>query len=163
PRKVEQYPPGMATTSQTLPLRTGCTSCLGTTTIQADGRIGACCGLGMRSIPELQIGHVATTTIAEADAEAEQDFLKRWIRLEGPERILAWAATHDPEIEWEGMYAHRCQACMRLYKDRRVRDVIAEHHEEKLADVVFGEWVLYHYEAGEDDGTPDGAYAGEGA
>ena len=66
--------------------------------------------------------------------------------MEGPERILEWASTHDPEIQWEDMYAHRCQACIRLYKDSRVKTVIQEHHQEKIADVLFNEWLLYHYE-----------------
>lgn len=39
----------------------------------------------------------------------------------------------------------RCQACIRLDKDPAVRNVIAEHHGEKLADVVAGEWLLYDY------------------
>jgi len=146
PRMVTKYPPGMAVSKTNLPIHTGCSSCLGTTTVQADGRIAACCGLGMRSIPELQLGHVRDTTIREADERGENDFLKRWIRVEGPEKILAWASRHDPEIVWEDMYAHRCQSCMRLYKDPKVRSVIREHHQEKIPDVIFSEWLLYHYE-----------------
>jgi hypothetical protein len=134
----------MATDRSNLAMHSGCTSYLGTTTIQANGQIGACCGLGMRQIPELQLGNVANTSIAEADSQAESDFLKRWIRVEGPEKILAWAADIDPQIEWEGMYAHRCQSCIRLYKDEKVRRVIREHHQEKLADVIFQEWLIYH-------------------
>jgi hypothetical protein len=92
------------------------------------------------------VGRVGVTTIGEADRAAEDDLLKRWIRVEGPERILAWASDHDASIEWENMYAHRCQACMRLYKDPAVRAVIATHYKEKVADVVAGEWLLYNYE-----------------
>jgi hypothetical protein len=113
----------------------------------------------MRSIPELQVGRIGEITIAEADRLGEDDFLKRWIQVEGPERILAWAATKDPEIQWEGMYAHRCQSCMRLYKDPKVRQVIADHHQEKMADVILGEFLLYEYDyARANDET-----AGEGA
>lgn len=101
--------------------------------------------LGEKLIPELQLGSIARTSIAEADAAGANDFLKRWIRVEGPERILAWAAGHDQSIEWEGMYAHHCQACLRLYKDPKVRRVITDHYAEKIADVAFKEWLLYHY------------------
>lgn len=144
PSRVESYPDGMAVTAETLPGVRGCDSVLGTVTVQADGAIGACCGLGMRLVPELRVGTVGETTIAEAFDEAEADLLKRWLRVEGPERILAWAATKDPSIEWEGMYAHRCQACLRLYRDDRVRDVVERHHAEKMPDVVFAEYLLYH-------------------
>ena len=71
--------------------------------------------------------------------------MKRWIRVEGPERILAWAADRDPSTEWEGMYAHHCQACLRLYKDEAVRTVIRDHHREKVADVVYAEYAMDHY------------------
>jgi hypothetical protein len=128
--------------ARTLPAHGGCDSVLSTTTVQADGTIAACCGIGMRLIPELQIGDIRSTPLVEADRRAGDDFLKRWIRVEGPERILAWAAVKDPAIEWEDMYAHRCQACLRLYQDPRVRQVIRDHHAEKIADVLYAEWLL---------------------
>lgn len=142
---VSRYPDGVAINRSTLSATRGCNSVLSTTTVEADGVIGACCGLGMRLIPELQLGTEDTTTLADADRRAADDFLKRWIRVEGPAKILAWAAEIDPEIKWENMYAHRCQACLRLYKDPRVRKVVREHHFQKLADVIFSEWLLYHY------------------
>lgn len=145
PTVLNAYRDGSTTNRDNVALRTGCTSILTTTAVQADGRIGACCGLGMRTIPELQVGTVEKTTVAEADETAANDFLKHWIRVEGPERILAWASEHDANIKWEDMYAHRCQACLRLYKDPAVRRVIAERYQEKIADVVAAEWLLYHY------------------
>jgi hypothetical protein len=150
PSIVHKYPDGIAANKTNLASFKGCDSVLSTTTVQADGRIAACCGLGMRLIPELQLGDVQDTELADAQQKAENDFLKRWIRAEGPERILDWASTHDPEIEWEDMYAHRCQACLRLYKDPKVRDVIAKHHKEKIADVLVTEWLLFHYQSNQD-------------
>ena len=105
---------------------TGCDSLLTATTVQANGIVSPCCGLGIRFVPELQVGHIDAGTIAQADDRARQDPLKQRIHEEGPERILAWAADRDPRIQWEDMYAHRCQACIRLYKDPMVRKVIAE-------------------------------------
>lgn len=155
PTVTNTYRDGATVNRENVATRTGCSSILSTTAVQADGRIGACCGLGMRTVPELQIGRVGQTTIAEADQAAEDDLLKRWIRVEGPERILAWASDHDPRIEWENMYAHRCQACMRLYKDPAVRDVIAKHYMEKVADVVAGEWLLYNYDSPPAQSAPE--------
>ena len=148
PSQVQEYPGDILANAGNLAMRSGCNSVLSTTTIEADGRIGACCGLGMRLIPELQLGAIADTSLADADREAGDDFLKRWIRVEGTEKILAWAATHDPEIEWENMYAHRCQACLRIYQDPKVRAVIRDHHQEKIADVMFGEWLLFRFNPG---------------
>jgi hypothetical protein len=80
----------------------------------------------------LHVGNIREIDLAEADRIAASDPLKQWIRSEGPERILAWAASHDPDIKWENMYAHRCQACIRLHKDRRVQEVITEHIAERI-------------------------------
>ena len=42
------------------------------------------------------------TSIAEAQRRAESDFLKLWLRVEGPERILAWAAQKYPDLPGRG-------------------------------------------------------------
>jgi len=145
PAKKENYPPGMAIDRNNLAKVRGCDSVIQTITVQADGRIGACCGLGMRLVPELQVGRIGEISLTEGFSEAEDDLLKRWIRAEGPERILAWAAEKDPSIKWEGMYAHRCQACIRLYRDPAVRRIIADQYIEKIPDIVFREFLLYEF------------------
>jgi hypothetical protein len=99
PSTIHKYPEGTAANRSNLAMRKGCDSILSTTTVQVDGTIAACCGLGMRLIPELQLGNVRDTELIDAQQKAENDFLKRWIRAEGQERILEWASTHDPEIE----------------------------------------------------------------
>lgn len=145
PTVVAEYPPGTKANASNVAGRSGCEGVLTTTTLQPNGQYAACCGLGMRLIPELQLGRADEMTLAAADERAANDFLKRWIRVEGPERILAWASEKDAAIEWEDMYAHRCQACLRLYQDKRVGAAIRNHYAEKVTDVTFGEWLLYRY------------------
>ncbi|WP_444846658.1 radical SAM protein [Duganella caerulea] len=144
-KQLEHYPEGLATNAANISRRLGCDSVINTTTVLADGKIMACCGLGTRTIPELEIGSVFEDTLATVRQRAESDFLKRWIRNEGPERILQWAATKDSGIKWEDQYAHRCQACKRLYTDPAVRAAIRAHHEEKILDVLFSEYYLYNF------------------
>lgn len=137
PGNVETYPEGTATNAENIGMRTGCDSILQTYVMQADGKIGSCCGLGMRIIPELHVGETrGEDFLNRAIEEAENDFLKVWMRYKGPEKILAWAAEKDPEIEWENMYAHRCQTCLRIYKDPRVVAVVREHYTEMYAEVL---------------------------
>ena len=137
PRDVEAYPEGVAANAENVGMRTGCDSILQTYVMQADGKIGSCCGLGMRIIPELHVGTLeGDGFLRQAVVEAENDFLKVWMRYKGPEKILEWAAEKDPDIEWENMYAHRCQACLRIYKDPKVVAVIREHYTEMYADVL---------------------------
>jgi MoaA/NifB/PqqE/SkfB family radical SAM enzyme len=145
PYEIEKYPDEIRTNKDNISLRTGCDDIFRTTTIEADGSIFCCCGIGARLIPELQVGNTTKDSLKIAEERAKADFLKHWISIEGPERIIEWASNFDPKIKWENMYSHRCQACMRLYSDERIRKVISEHYKEKITDVLFNEWLLYHY------------------
>ncbi len=146
PQEVGEYPEGITANRDNISMCRGCDSVLQTYVMEADGRIGACCGLGMRIVPELNVARAqGEGFLGHAVEEAENDFLKVWIRYKGPEKILAWAAEKDPEIEWEDIYAHRCQACLRLYKDPRVGKVIREHYTEVVADVLQCAWLDEEY------------------
>ena len=146
PSVIEEYPKGVAADRLSLKAHLTCNSVLQTYTVQADGKVGACCGIGMRAIPELNV-----TTVDEpgflkrAIEEAEDDFLKVWLHYKGPEQVLRWAATKDSSIHWEGLYAHRCQACARVYRDPAVAKVIHEHYEEVMADVLQSAWLDEEY------------------
>jgi hypothetical protein len=145
-----------------LEARGRCSEVLSTTTVQADGSISPCCGLGIRFLGDLKLGNVRDTSLATANRRAEADFLKRWIRAEGPERILAWASEHDPSIRWENLYAHQCHACMRVFRDAKVRSVVAAHAHEKREEIEFLETLLLPVEARPTEpdaasGAPDGS------
>jgi hypothetical protein len=100
----------------------------------------------MRLIDELNVAVAdGEGSLARAIDEAENDFLKLWIRYKGPEQILAWAAEKDPSIVWEGLYAHNCHACQRVYRDPRVAAVIRKHHEEVAAEVLQCAWIDERY------------------
>jgi organic radical activating enzyme len=129
------YPEGVAVTADNIGMRTGCQSVLHSYTLQADGGLTACCGLGVRTIPELRVGD-ENNDLVGAIEEAESDVLKLLVHYIGPEKLLRWAATKDPDIVWEGLYAHTCHACLRLYHDPRVGRVVNEHHRELLGDLV---------------------------
>ncbi|MFF4159384.1 radical SAM protein [Streptomyces sp. NPDC001678] len=136
------YPPENAVNRYNVGMRPGCDSVLQTYTIQADGRVGACCGLGMRTVPELNVGHVGRQgALRRAITDSEADFLKLWIHYEGPERIIAWASRHNPDIKWEDRYAHHCQFCLRLYHDDDVRQVVRDHWEEVISMVLQSAWL----------------------
>lgn len=140
--RTNRYPQGAAAQEDNIGLRMGCDSVLQTYTLQADGRIGACCGLGMRLIDELQVGLTSEPErLTTAIAAAETDFLKLWLHYSGPEKIIAWAAQHDKTIQWQGMYSHHCQFCQRLYHDPQVRAVVREHWQEVISEVLQAAWL----------------------
>lgn len=139
PSQPREYPPGVAVTRQNVASRSGCSSVLSSYTLQADDSLTACCGLGVRTVPELRL-HARrpdnTPDLAGAIAEAESDIMKLLLHYVGPEKILAWASEKNPDITWEGTYAHTCHACLRLYHDPMVRETIRDHYEELLTDLV---------------------------
>lgn len=135
------YAPGDTIDDKNVTLREGCPSILQSYIIEADGRIAACCGLGINNIPELYVSNVKEKKFLEkAIKTAENDFLKLWLRSKGPEKILAWASEKDPKIKWHNIYAHKCQACQRVYKDPLVRSVIQSKYQEMTTDVIQSLW-----------------------
>lgn len=122
-------------TRGTVHLRSGCTSVLSTIVLSPDSKVGYCCGLAREQIPSLN----AAWSQGNLDClleEGARDFMKIWLWVEGPERILAWAASKDERIEWEGRYAHHCHACLALFNDPLVRQAIRTHYRERVDDVL---------------------------
>ena len=116
--------------------RKGCQSILTTLVATPNGRMGICCGLSRELIPELNFDMTADISLREIYRQGATEFMKIWLFVEGPERILAWAVSKDPTIDWEGKYAHHCHACLALFEDGKVRDVIQNHYAEKVQEVL---------------------------
>jgi organic radical activating enzyme len=146
PDQIEQYPAGVAVDQTNIASRAGCDSILRTYTVQSDGRVASCCGLGMRVIDDLNVTTVAEPGFLRRAIEtSESDMLKLWIHTLGPDRILQWAAEKDPSIRWEGQYAHHCQTCHRLYRDPKVRAVIERHGAEMMPVVAQTLWLDQYF------------------
>lgn len=114
----------------------GCSSIFSTVVRSPDDEgFGLCCGLSRKEIGELNRPFEASAVEATLQ-EAGEDFLKIWLHVEGPERILAWAAGKEPEIVWEERYAHQCHACLALFRDPLVSRTLLAHYHERLDDVL---------------------------
>lgn len=140
------YPEGAVITASNLALREGCSSILKTYTIEPDGIVSSCCGLGANLIGDLHTGRVGDDNwLREAVDASETDLVKLALRYIGPEKLLHWASKIDPSIQWEGRYAHNCQACHQFYRDERVRAVVLERLRdlelEIMSRAVFDEFI----------------------
>ena len=122
-------------------LRHGCRSIFTTVVLTPNKRLGFCCGLSRELIPELN-STGPMMGLQDLLLEAGSDFIKIWLFVDGPERILQWAASKDANIDWEGRYAHHCHACLALFQDSRVREVIRNHYSERVDDVLMRYSVL---------------------
>jgi hypothetical protein len=116
-------------------LRSGCNSVLTNVVLTPDRKFGYCCGLTREQIPELNASWDGGSFDDLID-EGSRDFMKIWLFVEGPERILAWAANRNERILWEDRYAHHCHACLALFADPMVRETIRAHYRERVDDVL---------------------------
>lgn len=135
-----------------LHLKKGCDSVLNTIVVTPGEQLGACCGLTREQIPEMHVGSLRQFGMSELYDAAVRDFLKVWLFVEGPEHILAWAASIDPSIEWENKYNHHCDACRAMYQDQKVRRVIRDNYRQKQADILLRFSLLNAY--GREDTLP---------
>lgn len=158
------YPPNHYVTRENLGQRSGCESLFNTHTLQADGRIAICCGLGIRQISELQIESFerGATSFVEIERKAEAHLVRLLVKRFGPERLLAKLAQLDPTIQWEGMHAHQCQACSRVFQDPAVRRTITAfegHLFSELATALATDKIAEHEFSRACDGSPLAASA----
>jgi len=114
----------------------GCNTVLNVLSVTPDMELIACCGLHMERLPELTLGSVAERTLADALAAAPDDFLKIWIHVDGPERILQFVKRHEPEYQLPLNSSHPCETCLYLYEDMTVRKVLVEHYREEEERVM---------------------------
>lgn len=116
----------------------GCQVVLRTAAINPTGHLGICDGLIRELVPELRgqiidggpVDDEGRDDLGRLFIEQGSQLLPVWLMVDGPKRILRWAAGRDSTIQWEGRYAHNCDACRQVFEDRRVRSLIAENEAE---------------------------------
>jgi hypothetical protein len=134
-------PPDRLLNRENVHLRKGCNSVLSTIVVTPTKKLGLCCGLSRELIPELNADW-NEGLLPELLEQAGNDFIKIWLFVDGPERMLAWAASKNPQIDWEGRYAHHCHACLAVFDNPLVRQTIAENYRERVNDVLMRYSVL---------------------
>jgi Radical SAM superfamily len=124
--------------------KNGCESILNVLSVTPSQDLMACCGFTMEAIPDLCLGSVAERSIVDVLRTADDDFLKLWIHVEGPERILEFVKRHVPDYELPMSSADICSTCLHLHRDRIARRVVEEFGHEVHARVVnaFGSMML---------------------
>lgn len=138
PNEFASYPAELTLNKDNLGQRMGCESIFSTLTLQANGVMASCCGMGIQKLKSLQLGvfDSNTTSFSKSTAIAQSDLIKLLIRQIGPEKILAKTAKLNPEINWENIYAHKCQACVRVLSDQKILDTISENEEKFIFELA---------------------------
>lgn len=116
--------------------KTGCDSILDILTVRPNLELSACCGYPIESMPELSLGSLANRTIAEVVAAADDDLIKFWLHVAGPERMLEFVKRYEPSYQLPTQYAHKCQSCVHLHRDPVAMRVLTERANEVAAEIT---------------------------
>lgn len=116
--------------------KAGCGTVLNVLSVTPDQDLVACCGLHLEAIPDLHLGSVRDRSILDILTSTPDDFLKIWIHVDGPERILEFVKARVPDYELPLHSVHPCETCLHLYRDPVALETVREHYKEVEDDVI---------------------------
>ncbi|KRG48747.1 radical SAM/SPASM domain-containing protein [Stenotrophomonas beteli] len=117
-------------------LRKGCDQIFDNIVVTPYGEVSACCGLALEHIPEMKLGNVQNASASEIYRRQTGDFLKYWIHVDGPYRIVEQLLPGDTVGNLLKDVVHICQACVILHKNENVRARLREGHREFMSSVM---------------------------
>lgn len=116
--------------------KTGCETVLNVVAVTPNQRLIACCGFHLERIPNLDLGSVAEESLQRLLIAAEDDFLKIWLHVEGPERILEFAKALLPGLVLPEGSVHPCETCRHLHQSADVMQALRMHYAEVVPKVL---------------------------
>jgi len=114
----------------------GCVNILDTFAITPDQHLVSCCGLAVMDIKEMDMGKLENGNIGALYSNQLNDFMKIWLRVDGPEAIIKFAKEKVPELNIS-ILPHSCQNCALIFNNPIVKNILREHFLEKVPDVLF--------------------------
>ncbi|MFJ4157998.1 hypothetical protein ACIPZF_24785 [Pseudomonas sp. NPDC089752] len=112
-------------------LRTGCDQVFENVVLTPHHEISACCGLTFEHIPEMKLGRYETGSLFADYTAQHDDFMKVWLRTEGPYSILEQILPEGHALDLKNI-VHPCQACAHIHTDSQLRQELSN----KFVDVV---------------------------
>jgi hypothetical protein len=80
-------------------------------------QISACCGLTFEHISQLKLGPSGGGDLRDLYNSQFEDFLKIWIRVDGPLKIIEKFAN-ESHLQYINKFHHICQLCAHLHHDK---------------------------------------------
>ena len=114
-----------------------CDSVLNFLGINPLGNVINCCGLTMEYIPCMKAGKYQKGLLKEMYYNNFNDFMKIWLKVDGPEKILYYAYQKNKNLEkYIKSIVHPCQACAIIYKNPEVRETLNNHYKEIVTSTI---------------------------
>jgi organic radical activating enzyme len=89
-------------------------------------QVSACCGLTYEHIPEMILGSLERGRLREVYESQANDFLKTWLRVEGPAGIVRSVLPTQVAEQHVDSCDHICQLCALVHQDAEIRSSIAD-------------------------------------
>lgn len=112
----------------------GCDSLFESICLTPNRTIVGCCGLSVEHIPEMTIGNFGED-LSEILEKQFHDFLKIWLYVDGPKKILDYVKEWENNIEIP-KFMHTCQACAFIYQNKRVQEIINNNFKKCYTEVL---------------------------
>lgn len=116
-------------------LRKGCSQVFDNLVVTPHDNLSACCGLTLEHIPEMRLGKNDGTNMGELYRAQADDFLKYWIRVDGPYAIIE-KVMGDAAPKYLDGVVHGCQACAILHKAPEIRQKVVEAYPSHVEGVL---------------------------
>ena len=115
-----------------------CTNLFSSITISPTDRLLACCGLPMSNIEYLDLGNATLYTIDELYDNQFCDFLKIWLYVDGPYKILKFIADRigNDNVPELALYSHTCFYCAVLFTNKKYLSFVQTHYKEIFASIM---------------------------
>lgn len=119
------------------PCKDRCFNLFNSITISPDNRLLACCGLPVKYIKELNLGNLYKYSIADLYKSQFEDFLKIWLYVDGPYKILSFLENKlEKSIPELNCLSHTCFYCAVLFTNGEYLDAAKKYYKEIFSSVL---------------------------
>lgn len=121
-----------------------CENLFNTITITPNHRMVACCGLPATQIKYLDLGNARTEDIESLYNNQFNDFLKIWLYVEGPYKILLFIAKKigKENVKELSLNTHTCFYCACIFSNPIYLDVINKNYQELYSTIMLKYFIL---------------------
>lgn len=116
-------------------LMEGCAQVFNNLVVTPHDQLAGCCGLTFEHIPEMKLGRLGERSMAAMFEDQLRDFLKAWIHVDGPYRIMTRMFGREAAEALEPVN-HICQACVILHQHPGVREALQARYPEFIPEVL---------------------------
>ncbi|HHZ24008.1 TPA: hypothetical protein HH296_16525 [Xanthomonas vasicola pv. zeae] len=116
-------------------IRKGCEQVFDNLVVTPHDNLSACCGLTLEYIAEMRLGRNDGSNMKELFEAQADDFLKYWLRVDGPYAIIENVMGDAAPSYLDGV-VHGCQACAILHKTPAIRSKLTEVYQSHIENVL---------------------------